>query len=270
MYVRNKVNNDSSRNAKKELLSGVPLSDKEINKLLSINTIHNLKEYITFIKFKYAMTKKASVHFKNITTEKKQILLETKDDLVNVLRENSEKNNKSPLSEFYILDIAEYIINDLYETNEPKRVEQEVYNEICASYRDDYYEYRDRQFDAAFENMHSNWANNKLTQNMDPQWKKEKWTIWVHYFSDILNTLRHKDDLLHTSILHLKTISNSCKEVYSSLKYSLIDTYKTPFLSEYNKFLQSSIDKWTAQTEKLAKQKNEKDKEAFKGLNQRQ
>ncbi|SBT30880.1 conserved Plasmodium protein, unknown function [Plasmodium ovale wallikeri] len=232
-----------------EMLLGIPLNDEEKKKIISLNVINNLKDYIIFIKFKDEMIQLANEHFKIIATEKKKILLDNKNDLMRVLDANSQRS-KLNLSQFRIMDITEYIMNELLNTIEKKKIEQEVYDHHCALYRDEYYDYRDRQFDAAFENMHSNWANNKLVKDLNPEWKKSKWNIWVHYFSDILQTLKIKDQMIYNSILHLKTVSNSCKEIYDVLTGSLIDTYKEPFLSEYNSFIYSSIDEWNQKLER--------------------
>ncbi|GAB64685.1 hypothetical protein PCYB_022550 [Plasmodium cynomolgi strain B] len=149
----------------------------------------------------------ANEHFKKITSQETQVLLNSKDILVKVLRENAERN-KLKITQECLQDTAQYILNELKKINEVKRIEQVVHDEICDSYRKEYYEYRDRQFNAAFENAHSNWANNEFTKNFDP---------------------------------------GSCKEIYDSLKASLIETYKKPFTQEYFKFLDSSVEEWAKQ-----------------------
>ncbi|CAA9986422.1 conserved Plasmodium protein, unknown function [Plasmodium knowlesi strain H] len=237
---------------KGERLSGLPLSQENINKILSINHIdkfENFDTYLKFIKFKYEMVHLANEHFKKINSPEIQLLLNSKDILVKVLNENAERN-KIKISKEYIEDTAEYILDELHKKNEVKKIEQVVHDEYCDSYRTEYYEYRDRQFNAAFENAHSNWAHNELTKNFDPQWKKVKWNLWVDYFNDILYTLKIKDYMLHVSILHLRTISSSCKEIYDTLKASLIQTYKDPFKQEYFKFLDSSVEEWEKLKEK--------------------
>ncbi|CAG9484300.1 conserved Plasmodium protein, unknown function [Plasmodium vivax] len=231
---------------KGERPSGLPLSEENIKKILSINHIDNFDEYLKLIKFKYEMVEIANEHFKKIASHERRILQNSKDILVKVLKKNAKKN-KLKISQEYLQDTAQYILNELRRINEVKRIEQEVYDENCDSYREDYYEYRDRQFDAAFENAHSNWANNELTKDFDPQWKKVKWDLWVDYFNDILQTLKIKDYMLHVSILHLRTISSSCKEIYDALKATLIQTYKNPFTQEYYKFLDSSVEDWEKQ-----------------------
>ncbi|ANQ06030.1 Uncharacterized protein PCOAH_00002400 [Plasmodium coatneyi] len=234
---------------KAERPSGLPLSEENIKKLLSINhfdNFENFDNYLKFIKFKYEMVEIAHEHFKKITSQERYVLLNSKDILVKVLNENAE-NKKFKISKECVEDTAQYILNELRRTNEVKRIEQVVHDEYCDTYRTEYYEYRDRQFNAAFENAHSNWANNELTKNFDPQWKKVKWNIWVDYFNDILHTLKIKDYMLHVSILHLKTISSSCKEVYDALKASLIKTYNNPFKNEYFNFLNSSVEEWEKQ-----------------------
>ncbi|GAW79190.1 hypothetical protein PGO_021620 [Plasmodium gonderi] len=233
---------------------GLPISEEKVNKILSINHIENFNDYLKFIKFKYEMIGIANNRLRNISNEEAQILLNSKDALVEVLKGNADRNElKLPYED--LQDVAQYILNELIKKNEMKKIEQIVFDEKCDSYRDEYYEYRDRQFKEAFENAHSNWANNELTKNFDPQWKKMKWNLWVDYFNDILYTLKLKDYMLHNSILHLKTISSVCKQLYDTLKASLIKTYTKPFVFEYNKFLHSSIEEWKHNNQKNSSEK---------------
>ncbi|KJP89274.1 hypothetical protein AK88_01154 [Plasmodium fragile] len=221
--------------------SGLLLSDENINKVLSINHIDNFDNYLKIIKFQYDMTEIAKEHFKKITSQERQHLLNSKDILVQVLKENAE-NYKLDMPQECVQHTAEYILHELNRTYEAQKLEQVVFDTYCDFYRKEYYEYRDRQFNAAFENAHSNWANNQLTKNFDAQWKKVKWNIWVDYFNDILHTLKIKDYMLHASILHLQTNSSLCKDIYDALKISLIKTYTNPFKQEYYKFLNSSVE----------------------------